>query len=106
MLTERYGCMSARRSVLPCPSPIDPASLLTLSGHRDRAPNTDPHFGQGHNSPISIGTLCRLNRPPQRLRGKITKAELDRLLDPSRHVGLSAELVELACADAKRRLGT
>ena len=40
------------------------------------------------------------------VRGKITKAELDRLLHPSRHVGLSAELVKLACADAKRRLGT
>ena len=36
--------------------------------------------------------------------GKLNRAELDRLLDPARHVGLSTELVELACIDAQRSL--
>ena len=38
------------------------------------------------------------------LTGKVGKADLDRLLDPARHVGLSGELVELACAQAEQSL--
>jgi 3-carboxy-cis,cis-muconate cycloisomerase len=38
------------------------------------------------------------------IAGKITKSDLDRLLDPGRHVGLSAELVELACVEAERAI--
>ena len=33
--------------------------------------------------------------------GQLSGADLDRLLDPSRHVGLSAELVDLACSEAE-----
>jgi 3-carboxy-cis,cis-muconate cycloisomerase len=36
--------------------------------------------------------------------GKLTKEEIEGLLDPSHHVGLAAELAELACADAERCL--
>jgi 3-carboxy-cis,cis-muconate cycloisomerase len=33
--------------------------------------------------------------------GQLSGADLDRLLDPGRHVGLSAELVDLACSEAE-----
>jgi 3-carboxy-cis,cis-muconate cycloisomerase len=36
--------------------------------------------------------------------GRISKQDLDRLLDPARHTGLSRELAELACAEAERSL--
>ena len=33
--------------------------------------------------------------------GQLSGADLDRLLDPGQHVGLSAELVDLACSEAE-----
>jgi adenylosuccinate lyase len=36
--------------------------------------------------------------------GRVSKSELERLLDPRQHIGLAGELTELACADAERSL--
>jgi len=38
------------------------------------------------------------------IAGRVSKTELERLLDPRQHIGLAGELTELACADAERSL--
>jgi 3-carboxy-cis,cis-muconate cycloisomerase len=49
-------------------------------------------------------TLAEAITEAPEIAAKVTKFDLDRLLDPSRHVGLSAELAELACVEAERIL--
>ena len=36
--------------------------------------------------------------------GRISRQDLERLLDPAKHTGLSRELTELACVEAERSL--
>ncbi len=49
-------------------------------------------------------TLAAVIAEAPEVSGRLTRADLERLLDPRLHVGLSAELAELACADAERSL--
>lgn len=58
----------------------------------------------GHRVHAANKRLAEAIAGASEIAGKIPKSDLDRLLDPSRHVCLSAELAELACVEAERAI--